>query len=199
VNASSRCSFSPSARLPGPRGAWVAVKVQRPGLAVRLALDAYLVRQVAAQLQRYVGARGSLVAVVDEMVGRVFEEVDYVREAHNAERFAQLYAFEAAKGAARPQDYDGGWSGLVEVAPGRRRNGTEEGGVRVPRILWRMTTHQILTMEWMEGVKLTDAVSTPVLPFLKDDFSWHYGDADGDLDAVPSATDQLAEYLWPKE
>ncbi|GAQ89122.1 ABC1 family protein [Klebsormidium nitens] len=147
------------ARLPGPYGAWVAVKVQRPGLAVRLALDAYLLRQVAAQLQRYVGARGSLTAVVDEMVGRVFEEVDYVREAHNAERFAQLYAFDAAKGAEHARDYDGGWDGLMDAPPGRRRNGAEEGGVRVPRILWRMTTHQILTMEWMEGVKLTDAAA----------------------------------------
>lgn len=145
------------------------MKVQRPGLAVRLALDAYLLRQVAAQLQRYVGARGSLTAVVDEMVGRVFEEVDYVREAHNAERFAQLYAFDAAKGAEHARDYDGGWDGLMDAPPGRRRTGAEEGGVRVPRILWRMTTHQILTMEWMEGVKLTDAVRSSSKAGIPDD------------------------------
>lgn len=49
-------------------GEAVAVKVQRPGVPEVLALDAHLLRILGGQMQRFAGARGDLVAVVDEMV-----------------------------------------------------------------------------------------------------------------------------------
>ena len=33
-----------------------------------------------------------MVGIVDELVGRIFEEMDYAREASNCERFREMYA-----------------------------------------------------------------------------------------------------------
>ena len=73
-------------------GEEVAVKVQRPGLAQLIALDMYILRQVAAfAMRRFKRIRSNLVAIMDEFGGRIFEETDYTHEGRNAERFAQLY------------------------------------------------------------------------------------------------------------
>ncbi|HEY9910228.1 MAG TPA: AarF/ABC1/UbiB kinase family protein [Thermosynechococcaceae cyanobacterium] len=73
-------------------GEEVAVKVQRPGLAQLIALDTYVLRQAAALAMRSVKRiRSDLVAIMDEFGARIFEEMDYTHEGHNAERFAQLY------------------------------------------------------------------------------------------------------------
>ena len=73
-------------------GETVAVKVQRPGLAEGITLDIYILRQVAAWAQKNIKrVRSDLIAITDEFGGRIFEEMDYVHEGHNAERFAKLY------------------------------------------------------------------------------------------------------------
>ncbi len=73
-------------------GEIVAVKVQRPGLAQRIALDIYILRCVANWVQKNVKrVRSDLVAIVDEFGTRIFEEMDYSQEGRNAERFAELY------------------------------------------------------------------------------------------------------------
>lgn len=73
-------------------GETVAVKVQRPGLARRIALDIYILRRLAQWAQNNIKqVRSDLVAIMDEFGTRIFEEMDYAHEGHNAERFAQLY------------------------------------------------------------------------------------------------------------
>jgi predicted unusual protein kinase regulating ubiquinone biosynthesis (AarF/ABC1/UbiB family) len=73
-------------------GETVAVKVQRPGLAQRITLDIYILRQLAAWAAHNVKrVRSDLVGIMDEFGARIFEEMDYTQEGHNAERFAQLY------------------------------------------------------------------------------------------------------------
>jgi predicted unusual protein kinase regulating ubiquinone biosynthesis (AarF/ABC1/UbiB family) len=73
-------------------GESVAVKVQRPGLAQRITLDLYILRQLAAWATKNVKrVRSDLVGIADEFGARIFEEMDYNHEGHNAERFAQLY------------------------------------------------------------------------------------------------------------
>ncbi len=74
-------------------GEIVAVKVQRPDLAEQIALDIYLLRSLAAWAQQRFKTlhQNDLVAIVDEFATRLFEELDYVHEGHNAERFADLY------------------------------------------------------------------------------------------------------------
>jgi predicted unusual protein kinase regulating ubiquinone biosynthesis (AarF/ABC1/UbiB family) len=106
-------------------GEKVAVKVQRPGLREQITLDLYIVRNIAAWLNSNVGLiRSDLVALIDELGKRVFEEMDYCNEASNAETFAQLHAH-------NPR-------------------------IAVPRIHREATSRRVLTMEWIDGVKLTN-------------------------------------------
>jgi predicted unusual protein kinase regulating ubiquinone biosynthesis (AarF/ABC1/UbiB family) len=73
-------------------GETVAVKVQRPGLARRIALDIYILRRLAQWTQKNIKrVRSDLVAIMDEFGTRIFEEMDYTQEGRNAERFAELY------------------------------------------------------------------------------------------------------------
>jgi predicted unusual protein kinase regulating ubiquinone biosynthesis (AarF/ABC1/UbiB family) len=106
-------------------GQRVAVKVQRPGLREQITLDLYIVRNIAAWLNRNVGLiRSDLVALIDELGQRVFEEMDYLNEAANAEKFAALHSH-------NPR-------------------------IAVPRIFHQATSRRVLTMEWIDGVKLTN-------------------------------------------
>ncbi len=104
-------------------GEEVAVKVQRPGLAEKITLDLYIMRRLAAWAQRNLKrVRSDLVGIADEFGARIFEEMDYTQEGHNAERFKQLY-------------------GHIK-------------DIYVPRIYWEYTNRRVLTMEWINGVKL---------------------------------------------
>jgi predicted unusual protein kinase regulating ubiquinone biosynthesis (AarF/ABC1/UbiB family) len=73
-------------------GETVAVKVQRPDLRERITVDLYILRRLSAWVNKNVKrVRSNLVEILDEFGTRIFEEMDYVHEGHNAERFAQLY------------------------------------------------------------------------------------------------------------
>ncbi len=119
-------------------GQAVAVKVQRPGLREQITLDLYIVRNIAAWLNRNVRLiRSDLVALIDELGRRVFEEMDYVNEADNAEAFARLHAH-------NPR-------------------------IAVPRIFRAATSRRVLTMEWIDGVKLTNLEAVKALGIDPDD------------------------------
>lgn len=106
-------------------GERVAVKVQRPGLREQITLDLYIVRNIAGWLNRNVRLiRSDLVALIDELGRRVFEEMDYLNEAGNAEKFAGLHSHNKR--------------------------------IAVPQIHRHATSKRVLTMEWIDGVKLTN-------------------------------------------
>ncbi|XP_074280420.1 uncharacterized protein LOC141605509 isoform X2 [Silene latifolia] len=82
------------------------------------------------------------------LVRHMFEEIDYILEGENAERFASLYG-----------TYSDG------VDHGRNNNQATDrdypthkghGLIRVPKIYWKYTRKAVLTMEWINGIKLTD-------------------------------------------
>ncbi|MBD2729853.1 AarF/ABC1/UbiB kinase family protein [Nostoc sp. FACHB-892] len=105
-------------------GEEVAVKVQRPDLRERITIDLYILRNLAAWVQKKVKrVRSDLVGILDELGDRIFEEMDYIHEGENAERFFQLY-------------------GHIK-------------DVYVPKIYWEYTNRRVLTMEWINGTKLT--------------------------------------------
>ena len=114
-------------------GPAVAVKVQRPFLAESVALDATILRGIALFLRYVFGLRSDVVGVVDELVGNIFGELDYREERDAVERFRATYAL-------------GGGSGK-DLA----------GKVRAPRVLPELSTEKVLVMEWVHGVRLTDA------------------------------------------
>ena len=75
-------------------GRWVAVKVQRPDLPFVLRRDLAIIRllsQLAGPLLPLNLGFG-LDEIIDEFGRSLFEEIDYRREADNAEHFARLFA-----------------------------------------------------------------------------------------------------------
>jgi predicted unusual protein kinase regulating ubiquinone biosynthesis (AarF/ABC1/UbiB family) len=105
-------------------GEEVAVKVQRPDLRERITIDLYILRNLAAWVQKKVKrVRSDLVGILDELGDRIFEEMDYIHEGENAERFFELY-------------------GHIK-------------DIYVPKIYWEYTNRRVLTMEWINGIKLT--------------------------------------------
>ncbi len=119
-------------------GERVAVKVQRPGLREQITLDLYIVRNIAAWLNRNVGViKSDLVGLIDELGKRVFEEMDYINEATNAETFARLHSH-------NPR-------------------------IAVPAIYRQATSRRVLTMEWIDGVKLTNLDAVRALGVDPDD------------------------------
>ncbi|TCD59069.1 hypothetical protein CWE17_04255 [Synechococcus sp. BS56D] len=119
-------------------GQRVAVKVQRPGLREQITLDLYIVRNIAAWLNSNIGLiRSDLVALIDELGRRVFEEMDYLNEAQNAETFRDLHSH-------NPR-------------------------IAVPRIYREATSRRVLTMEWIDGVKLTNLEAVRAMGIDPDD------------------------------
>ena len=73
-------------------GETVAVKVQRPDLRDSITVDLYILRRLAAWANKNIKkVRSDLVGILDEFGDRIFEEMDYINEGENAERFAKLY------------------------------------------------------------------------------------------------------------
>lgn len=126
-------------------GELVAVKVQRPGMSESLTLDALLFNMVGGQLKRFAKARKDLLVAVNEMVRHMFEEIDYILEGQNAERFASLYSYKSYNEHKSPKRKS---SDSVKYE--------KEKYVKVPKIYWKLTRKAVLTMEWIDGIKLTD-------------------------------------------
>ncbi|XP_024023620.1 protein ACTIVITY OF BC1 COMPLEX KINASE 8, chloroplastic isoform X2 [Morus notabilis] len=108
------------------KGEEVVVKVQRPGLKGLFDIDLKNLRVIAEYLQKIDpksdGAKRDWVAIYDECASVLYQEIDYNKEAANAELFASNF---------KNMDY-----------------------VKVPEILWEYTTPQVLTMEYVPGIKI---------------------------------------------
>ncbi|NEQ31828.1 MAG: AarF/ABC1/UbiB kinase family protein, partial [Leptolyngbya sp. SIO4C5] len=104
----------------------VAVKVQRPNLLPVITCDLCLMRWGAGWLAPFLPLNlgHDLTLIVDEFGTKLFEEIDYLNEGRNAERFAA--------------------------------NFQNDPKVKVPSIYWRYSSHRVLTLEWIDGIKLTD-------------------------------------------
>ncbi|TKW39897.1 hypothetical protein SEVIR_1G209800v4 [Setaria viridis] len=111
------------ARLNGQE---IVIKVQRPGLKELFDIDLKNLRVIAEYLQKVDpksdGAKRDWVAIYDECASVLYQEIDYTKEAFNAEKFAENF---------KKLDY-----------------------VKVPEIYWEYTTPQVLTMEYVPGIKI---------------------------------------------
>ena len=72
----------------------VVVKVQRPGIDAIIDVDLAALRKVGGWLShvRFVAARADMPALVEEFAQTSLEEIDYLQEAANAERFRTDFA-----------------------------------------------------------------------------------------------------------
>lgn len=108
-------------------GEAVAIKVQRPECEKVIALDIYILRQLSGTLSKALKMLRrdiNLQSVIEEFGKLIYEEIDYISEAKNAERFRQLY------------------SSIRDVY--------------VPKVYWEYTRDKVLTMEWIDGTRLTN-------------------------------------------
>lgn len=115
-------------------GQTVAIKIQRPNTEDVVALDLYVLRWwggVYSSIFRLLGRNINLQSVMDDFGTLLYGEIDYVAEAANARRFSELYAQDVAIG----------------------------GDVFVPKVYSELTTRKVLTMEWVDGCRLTDSES----------------------------------------
>ncbi|MFB6277151.1 MAG: ABC1 kinase family protein [Halothece sp.] len=107
-------------------GEEVAVKVQRPNLEPILTLDLFIMRWGVSKIKSWLPLNlgHDLTLIIDEFGIKLFEEIDYLNEAQNAEQFAD--------------------------------NFKNDDTVKVPKIYWDYSSYRILTLEWIQGIKLTD-------------------------------------------
>lgn len=117
-------------------GVKVAIKIQRPNCEESVAVDLFILRWYAAQLQWSLSLLGrdiNLTSVIDDFGHMLYRELDYRAEAANAIRFAELYG------------------GLKDI--------------HVPKIYTNLSSRKVLVMEWVDGVRLHDARAIQAMGF----------------------------------
>jgi ubiquinone biosynthesis protein len=86
-----------------PDGTEVVVKIRRPGVVEQVREDLEILRELAATASRHweFADRYDLVGIVEKFSETLRAELDYIREGHNAERFAANFASEKGIHIAR--------------------------------------------------------------------------------------------------
>lgn len=105
----------------------VVLKVQRPGIAEIVEVDLAALKRIGGWLSRIrlVSNRVDAPALVNEFAVTSREEIDYLNEAANIERFAEQFA--------------------------------GDDRVGVPAVVWERSTRELLTLENVAAIKITDA------------------------------------------
>lgn len=104
----------------------VVVKIQRPDIEKIVDVDLSALRIVAGWLMHYgpLRKRANVPALLEEFSRSLNEELDYINEGKNAERFAE--------------------------------NFSHQKDIRVPIVVWSHTTRRVLTLEYLQAIKITD-------------------------------------------
>lgn len=107
-------------------GQQVVVKVRRPGIEEQVEVDLEILESIAewAEANTTFWQDYNLRALVDEFAFTIRNELDYQREAENAERFKQNFA--------------------------------DDPGIVIPSVYWDYITRRVLTMECIDGIKISD-------------------------------------------
>jgi ubiquinone biosynthesis protein len=104
----------------------VAVKVQRPGIERTINLDINILKDLAGFIDHHTqyGKLYDCSGMVLEFENTIKNELDFTKEAENAEIFKQ--------------------------------NFSQDEGITVPGVKWIYTTKRVLTMEYIEGIRVDD-------------------------------------------
>ncbi|MGI0494669.1 ABC1 kinase family protein [Alkalinema pantanalense CENA528] len=113
-------------------GPIVAIKVQRPGIRTVIERDLEVLRSLASFFSQdhFLGQAYDLLGLVEEFRNSILGELDFCREAQNTEKLAQNLAESTF------------W---------------EPQQVIIPKVYSKLTTSRVLVLEWIDGVKLTEA------------------------------------------
>jgi predicted unusual protein kinase regulating ubiquinone biosynthesis (AarF/ABC1/UbiB family) len=109
-----------------PQFCEVVIKIQRPDIEEIVKVDLSALEVVAVWLMYYppIKKRANIPDLLGEFSRSLYEEVDYLNEGKNAERFEANFA--------------------------------NQPHVRVPRVVWSHTTRRVLTLEYIQAIKITD-------------------------------------------
>ncbi|MBA0841840.1 hypothetical protein Goarm_001700, partial [Gossypium armourianum] len=122
-------------------GQTVAVKVQRPGIEEAIGLDFYLIRGLGFFINKYVDIiTTDAVAVIDEFASRVYQELNYVQVSVSGHQsYDIILCLQEGQNARK-------FKMLY----------ADKEDILVPDIFWNYTSGKVLTMEWVDGVKLNE-------------------------------------------
>ena len=148
----------------------VAVKVQRPEITERIALDMHLVREVLSPLAALAGAPGDLAGIADAwgagLVDEVWAVVGSVDEMSHTDALGQPRRVTAMLGRRGDElDY------ATEAQNAEAFNRALAGGaladsVFAPRVVAGASTRRVLTTEWVEGERLDRTAARDDVPRL---------------------------------
>lgn len=133
-------------------GQQVAVKVQRPTVERDAALDVYILRKLAEFMKKRFKLRSDVVGIVDEFASRLWEEIDYLNEADNCERFDRLYCCNGIASTEKNTERSREEEVNHSNAPGYSGD-AEESRIYVPKVYRAFTTRRVLCLEWIDGEK----------------------------------------------
>lgn len=109
-------------------GMRVAVKVQRPDIQRIVDIDTGILKSIARFVDKYTkyGELYDFSGMVEEFANVLNSELNFTIEAENMDRFRA------------------------------NRNGKDKNSVTAPEVKWIYTTRKVLTMEYIDGIKITD-------------------------------------------
>jgi ubiquinone biosynthesis protein len=108
----------------------VVIKVQRPEAKEQFESDIKIMYYIAHKIEKRFSDRAiSPLTIVKEFERYTAQELNFVLEARNIDRFAKHF--------------------------------DKSASVVIPRVHWQATTSNLLTMDCLEGTKLTDALAQP--------------------------------------
>lgn len=109
-------------------GEKVVLKVQRPGIRKTIETDLEILREISAVLEKrtYWGRLYKITEIVDELSEALLNELDFHKEALNADKFYQ--------------------------------NFRKDKNVLIPKIYWEYSSNRILTMQYIEGIKISEFI-----------------------------------------
>ncbi|MDZ7263869.1 MAG: AarF/UbiB family protein [candidate division KSB1 bacterium] len=104
----------------------VILKIQRPEIRAMIETDISLLYYLAGIFEKFFfeGELYNPRAIVDEFAKTIRDELDFVREGRNIDRFRHYFA--------------------------------DDPTIYIPRVYWNATTSQLLTMEYIDGVKISE-------------------------------------------
>jgi len=107
-------------------GSDVVVKIRRPGVVARVDEDLELLNRLAVRAARRsaTAQHYDVAGLAAEFGGTLRQELDYLSEGRNAERFAANFA--------------------------------DDPSIHIPRVYWKATTPQVITLERLRGVKVSE-------------------------------------------
>lgn len=106
----------------------VAVKVMRPGIEELVETDLFILMRLAKFAEKHIKESKfyNPVGLIEEFSRVMRQEINYIHEAQNADRFYSNFAGSTT--------------------------------VRIPKVYWKYTTKRVLTLEFLEGIKISDIV-----------------------------------------